>query len=125
MATFVAPLAGAWIEMLNVARRFDELTVAPLAGAWIEIPETDTAPAALRHVAPLAGAWIEICPWQHWDYHESASLPSRERGLKSILPITVTSDSMSLPSRERGLKYGDGRKGGWVYKGRSPRGSVD
>ena len=33
--------------------------VAPLAGAWIEIMKFRVI-IALRYVAPLAGAWIEI-----------------------------------------------------------------
>ena len=53
--------------------------VAPLAGAWIEILGYAEA-LANRKVAPLAGAWIEIdklyeLKTQIW------SLPSRERGL--------------------------------------------
>ena len=34
----VAPLVGAWIEILNAGTYYyKELTVAPLVGAWIEI----------------------------------------------------------------------------------------
>ena len=33
--------------------------VAPLAGAWIEIVYSDLA-GSCEYVAPLAGAWIEI-----------------------------------------------------------------
>ena len=33
----VAPLAGAWIEMLLICKEMKILGVAPLAGAWIEI----------------------------------------------------------------------------------------
>ena len=33
----VAPLAGAWIEILSFRPPFRPLPVAPLAGAWIEI----------------------------------------------------------------------------------------
>ena len=33
----VAPLVGAWIEILNVLTRYSVLSVAPLVGAWIEI----------------------------------------------------------------------------------------
>ena len=35
----VAPLAGAWIEMIMPVRFFLTQEVAPLAGAWIEIDE--------------------------------------------------------------------------------------
>ena len=34
----VAPLAGAWIEMIETPRARDKRIVAPLAGAWIEMP---------------------------------------------------------------------------------------
>ena len=54
--------------------------VAPLAGAWIEIPQEKNA-FWKSFVAPLAGAWIEIIgstEKNHW----ITSLPSRERGLK-------------------------------------------
>ena len=82
MATLVAPLAGAWIEMKMgspsqwsvpqshpsrvrglKSNRFDDgfygVKVAPLAGAWIEIP-TWTSAGIRTLVAPLAGAWIEM-----------------------------------------------------------------
>ena len=55
----VAPLAGAWIEM--VLNKMNDVTVrvAPLAGAWIEIPCRLPMMTPVP-VAPLAGAWIEI-----------------------------------------------------------------
>ena len=55
----VAPLAGAWIEI--VVKIAVELSpnVAPLAGAWIEINQSKMRLMMLL-VAPLAGAWIEI-----------------------------------------------------------------
>ena len=34
---WVAPLAGAWIEMVRLEIRRKLLSVAPLAGAWIEM----------------------------------------------------------------------------------------
>ena len=34
---YVAPLAGAWIEIYSVAFNILSQSVAPLAGAWIEI----------------------------------------------------------------------------------------
>ena len=33
----VAPLAGAWIEIIMELRQLHQRQVAPLAGAWIEI----------------------------------------------------------------------------------------
>ena len=55
----VAPLAGAWIEIMAVSRELHITPVAPLAGAWIEIGNLWKW-IAKKIVAPLAGAWIEI-----------------------------------------------------------------
>ena len=99
--SIVAPLAGAWIEILYNSLIFILFTVAPLAGAWIEISASFTDSVLAK-----------------------MSLPSRERGLKSFAPINCDTNIVSLPSRERGLKSA-------IYdiimmsKGRSPRGSVD
>ena len=76
--SYVAPLAGAWIEILGLYLYSKILTVAPLAGAWIEMI-----------------------------YREMVSLSSR-----------------SLPSRERGLKSVESTFNGSPVS-RSPRGSVD
>ena len=54
-------------------------------------------------VAPFAGAWIEIST-NMWRKMKFLSLPSRERGLKSVCPAPEQSNHLSLPSRERGLK---------------------
>ena len=54
--------------------------VAPLVGAWIEIVRKSTAGASDR-VAPLVGAWIEIVAYRMVRYGR-LSLPSWERGLK-------------------------------------------
>ena len=81
-AILVAPLAGAWIEIVTDLRndteaqslplrerglKLDELggckirnSVAPLAGAWIEIYSLLRWSFPTFRVAPLAGAWIEI-----------------------------------------------------------------
>ena len=56
-------------------------TVAPLVGAWIEIMITTCAPYALG-VAPLVGAWIEIDS-RRCSIRGFKSLLSWERGLKS------------------------------------------
>ena len=60
MAFFVAPLAGAWIEMTCLFCGLGLGYVAPLAGAWIEMYIFGITPG------------------------KSSSLPSRERGLKLI-----------------------------------------
>ena len=55
-------------------------TVAPFAGAWIEI-SVEPSTVGEAAVAPFAGAWIEISGIFS-SLVVSASLPSRERGLK-------------------------------------------
>ena len=55
----VAPLVGAWIEIVLNSPIFSRSPVAPLVGAWIEILPEETEETALL-VAPLVGAWIEI-----------------------------------------------------------------
>src|SRR6266542_166105 len=78
--TFVAPRAGAWIE-ISVGRVLHLYpTVAPRAGAWIEIQATRSI------------------PWT------GPSLPVRERGLKYYNCQWGRNDRKSLPVRERGLK---------------------
>ena len=77
-------------------------TVAPYTGAWIEIP-LHINPFFVHIVAPYTGAWIEIVVNQI-GLETCASLPTRERGLKSSGPGFVAQARMSLPTRERGLK---------------------
>ena len=73
-ARWVAPLAGAWIEIGKKQHKLHHHRVAPLAGAWIEICQV------LQHlcrfiVAPLAGAWIEIGKKQHKLHHHRSRSP--------------------------------------------------
>ena len=84
----VAPLVGAWIEMLLASVFTNEkITVAPLVGAWIEISCRNPL-FEKQIVAPLVGAWIEIFikslffTW--WK-----SLLSWERGLKYVIMFIV------------------------------------
>ena len=56
--------------------------VAPLVGAWIEIV-SDWGTAWCVRVAPLVGAWIEIIIQTPKTDIPKTSLPSWERGLKS------------------------------------------
>ena len=77
---YVAPFAGAWIEIPITAAVSPHVVVAPFAGAWIEISKMFLA-HQFHVVAPFAGAWIEILIllllWRLL-----LSLPLRERGLK-------------------------------------------
>ena len=60
-ASDVAPLVGAWIEIVTTLPMFEQQIVAPLVGAWIEIPRCRKASFTV-FVAPLVGAWIEMSP---------------------------------------------------------------
>ena len=97
--------------------------VAPLAGAWIEIL-LKVIKIAYFNVAPLAGAWIEIWSSTNTTKWLHASLPSRERGLKFPPFYFVLFPYVSLPSRERGLKSPKVLLI-TANPSRSPRGSVD
>ena len=77
----VAPLAGAWIEIILPSVLLLAAAVAPLAGAWIEM-ETPAQFRASARVAPLAGAWIEMPPALMPTLFLPKSPPSRGRGLK-------------------------------------------
>ena len=57
----VAPLVGAWIEIMIKIMVFGVDLVAPLVGAWIEITIDRKVRCIEYDVAPLVGAWIEIC----------------------------------------------------------------
>ena len=94
---------GAWIEICHkVFIVHIAPPVAPLVGAWIEIVTVDYKNGVL-FVAPLVGAWIEIFN-SGYDIVPIMSLPSWERGLKySIFPPLMFIE-LSLPSWERGLK---------------------
>ena len=59
LSSTVAPLVGAWIEIMQLLRGQPECAVAPLVGAWIEI-QILRGVFVNRIVAPLVGAWIEI-----------------------------------------------------------------
>ena len=60
MIQHVAPLVGAWIEIVISCPKGVLSAVAPLVGAWIEIYPCLSCALHLRNVAPLVGAWIEI-----------------------------------------------------------------
>ncbi len=72
---------GAWIEIsLRKTGMVYVLLVAPLVGAWIEIV-ADNAIDLLSNVAPLVGAWIEMFLIAR-SMRLTPSLLSWERGLK-------------------------------------------
>ena len=141
----VAPLAGAWIEILWNGKRAEKSVslpsrerglksfhkdripfpffVAPLAGAWIEIQSIYWM-GWTGGVAPLAGAWIEIMPFEPGGLRPRvAPLAGAWIEMSPTNPIKYVFE-WSLPSRERGLKLRS-----IIFKNhlmcRSPRGSVD
>ena len=77
--------------------------VAPLVGAWIEILFL-CHNLGIRRVAPLVGAWIEIMAMCEYAWC-SLSLLSWERGLKYKTFFGKVGLVLSLLSWERGLKY--------------------
>ena len=71
--------------------------VAPLAGAWIEIAIFAGSTFGSQPVAPLAGAWIEIVYQSAQGFGAGLSLPSRERGLKyKQLQLLAKKSSVSV-----------------------------
>ena len=99
--TFVAPHAGAWIEIAIASANPPLCGVAPHAGAWIEIEYKEEI-KNIKTVAPHAGAWIEIGLFLFLGGLE-VSLPTRERGLKFLYILNIS----------------------YPFPRRSPRGSVD
>ena len=80
MLLYVAPLAGAWIEITEITKVLPQSTSLPSRERGLKYHRLLDL-LALQNVAPLAGAWIEIAVY--WLYPSSLwSLPSRERGLK-------------------------------------------
>ncbi len=80
---FVAPYAGAWIEIVCAACAFNaEVMSPPMRGRGLKYPIM-----AKRHprlcVAPYAGAWIEIVTVTENVIKGYGSPPMRGRGLKS------------------------------------------
>ena len=122
--TWVAPYAGAWIEILNSIISRISPTSLPTRERGLKFchyrhhtvsdPSLPTRERGLKcfvHndsvwvmvVAPYAGAWIEITARAFYE-DGTMSLPTRERGLKSDNGFGYTAPTGSLPTRERGLK---------------------
>ena len=76
----VAPLAGAWIEILFPLYTWQNSTSLPSRERGLKL-KIKVVICDFIIVAPLAGAWIEIS--LSLSLHSLiSSLPSRERGLK-------------------------------------------
>ena len=63
-------------------------SVAPLVGAWIEII-TEHPVETGYNVAPLVGAWIEIQYFRRYDEEEAKSHPLWVRGLKYLSSLVL------------------------------------
>ena len=99
----VAPLAGAWIEILLVGNGLTQgLTSLPLRERGLKF-ECGIKAEYGNKVAPLAVAWIEIDIYIE-ESNTIMSLPLRERGLKYLCALQIQTGTLSLPLRERGLK---------------------
>ena len=92
----VRPLAGAGIEIKELAKTQIFVEVRPLAGAGIEILKARSAPLDENFVRPLAGAGIEIGKWTHEIYIVWFA-PSRGRELKFAKQDYTMLDNRSPP----------------------------
>ena len=119
----VAPLVGAWIEITSETIPSPVNIVAPLVGAWIEIVYCSVT-ILLCTVAPLVGAWIEISKYMV-KVHHSTSLPSWERGLKSVTLPSNKPVSDVAPLVGAWIEMFARTSGSPCVLCRSPRGSVD
>ena len=66
----VAPLAGAWIEIMKILKMTKVLMSLPSRERGLKF-QYPSLPLLIAYVAPLAGAWIEIFSGSapHWVYH--------------------------------------------------------
>ena len=104
-------------------RKCDRMVVAPLAGAWIEIIASESCKEILQS---LPSRERGLKSYGNNNYPVALmSLPSRERGLKSYARTPTGQGVESLPSRERGLKSRRNTLYFIMARSRSPRGSVD
>ena len=83
LVTFaVAPLAGAWVEIIHLSNITRTAVSLPSRERGLKF-RYSAEPFFLSDVAPLAGAWVEIDGINVKASYMNSSLPSRERGLKS------------------------------------------
>ncbi len=118
----VAPYAGAWIEIWKTLQTYSLYIVAPYAGAWIEITNEEIVVDVSRSLPTRERGLKSVRTIPSIVKH--TSLPTRERGLKFIMIYTGLRIEESLPTRERGLKFCNCEESGVRYC-RSLRGSVD
>ena len=99
------------------------LTVAPLVGAWIEIVDAEDI-TGTTIVAPLVGAWIEI-ETNAKTSETNSSLLSWERGLKYKSQCLTCNASPVAPLVGAWIEIILNSSFSTASKRRSSRGSVD
>ena len=97
----VAPLVGAWIEIISFGSDIDKKLSLPLWERGLK-------------------SGVIAAP-----FHCIQSLPLWERGLKSLYKLEEEANISSLPLWERGLKSLYGSEADELSNRRSPCGSVD
>ena len=113
------------LKFLTASQMSFASPVAPLAGAWIEILLWFWLKCTVTFVAPLAGAWIEIMDAIDQIHQLGKSLPSRERGLKCYHIEWSLIQKKVAPLAGAWIEIISGMMTRAMIKRRSPRGSVD
>ena len=101
-----------------------KIAVAPLVGAWIEIIVRDICSDSCE-VAPLVGAWIEIATILKSRTARCRSLPLWERGLKYMETSKHSTSHVVAPLVGAWIEICTVRSKTSYYCSRSPCGSVD
>ena len=112
------------LKLTEKSRLTDIRSVAPLAGARIEISVFMVC-TPLSVVAPLAGARIEIMSHVTVLKRWLKSLPSRERGLKSVEDIVHRDTESVAPLAGARIEIAEFTANTFCFRRRSPRGSED
>ena len=102
--TGVAPLVGAWIEILHLRLFLHDIALSlPSWERGLKSRGSNRGLTCLR-VAPLVGAWIEMLPRSKYCMDEAVA-PLVGAWIEIGNTTTIASGIGSLPSWERGLKY--------------------
>ena len=119
----VAPLVGAWIEMLKKLGKKYLKKSLPLWERGLKYLLSQSSACAVL-VAPLVGAWIEISN-SAGRLSAALSLPLWERGLKFSRPTCVALKFTVAPLVGAWIEMVADAALSMRHSGRSPCGSVD
>ena len=123
LLSYVAPYAGAWIEIVSDNSVDYNIDCRSLRGSVDWNYDTSQIVRRVNQSLPTRERGLKFVDGRLY-HHLMVSLPTRERGLKYDNGTLAFPCRMSLPTRERGLKSSWG--GYWYWdEGRSLRGSVD